>query len=179
MLIFEIKAHSLTEANEIAKQKGITVVKNVTSWWKNVGQPMSDRELRTFAASSLIRSRLAKVEGTGLVIEIVKGHKNRKLRPYTYVNRLFSGGRRRKQKYYEIRKKSNNELLATAKSKELAIKRSKNLIINQKEDLIGTVSYEVVKEDRLSFTLKYTPSVTTAEGKYLVFGTPKEKYILK
>lgn len=169
---FEIKAFSLEEAKEKAIEMGITVVRNVTQSWKNVNSPISDKDFKLFAVDMMEKNRLSSVEGVGLIICVIPGSKDTRERPYKFINNVTEGPKQI-ERVFEIRRKDNDTLIATAKKKADAEDIAKAAMNTVKTDLYCEIVYRVKENKALAFELEYTPSINSNLGTYIVFGNEK------
>ena len=169
---FEIMAYSLEEAKEKAQDLGIVIIRNVTQTWKNAKCPTNDRDFKAFAVDMLEKNRLNKAEGVGLIVAIDPGSKDTRERPYKFVNNVVEGKRGTKR-VIEIRLKSTNELVGEAENKGEAEKVAKDLMARYRQDMVATIVYRVTDNKDVAFELKYAPSTSAKEGKYIIFGNEK------
>lgn len=169
---FEISAYSIEEAKEKALEMGITVMSNVTKSWRNANCPMNDKDLRLFAMEMMDKHRYTTLEGVGLMIVIDAGSKDTRKRPHKFENNIVEGKRSTKR-IFEIRLKSNDQLIGEAETKSDAIELAKDLMTEYREDMYSTIVYRVLENKDIAFTLKYEPSISAKLGKYVVFGNEK------
>lgn len=172
---FEIKAYSLEEAKEKAVEMGMTVVRNVTQSWKNANSPISDKDFKIFAVDMLEKNHLASAEGVGLVVCFVPGSKDTRERPYKFINNVTEGPKQ-VQRVFEVRRKDNDELIATASKKVDAEDAAKNAMCSVKSDMYCEIVYRVKEGKSLAFELDYTPSVNATLGTYVVFGNERSDF---
>lgn len=170
---FEIMAYSLEEAKEKAQDMGIIVTTNVTQSWRNAKCPINDKDFKMFAIDMLEKKRLSKAEGVGLIVVVNAGSKDTRKRPYTFVNNVVEGKRVTK-KVVELRLKSTNELVGEADNKGKAEKLAKELMLEYKQDIVAEIVYRVQDGKDVAFELKYTPSASAEQGRYIVFGNERE-----
>lgn len=169
---FEIKAYSLEEAKEKAVEMGITVVRNVTQSWKNADSPVTDKDFKIFAVDMLEKTHLASAEGVGLIVCMFPGSADTRQRPYKFKN-VVTDGKRKVERVYEVRRKDNNELIATANNKADAETAAKEAMTSVKTDMYCEIVYRVKEGKALAFEVDYTPSVSTTLGTYIVFGNER------
>lgn len=172
---FEIKAYSLDEAKDQAAEMGITVVRNVTQSWKNAKSPISDKDFKVFAVETLEKNHLTSAEGVGLVVCMIPGSKDTRERPYKFVNNVTEG-KKKVERVFEIRRKDNDELIATASSKADAEDTAKAAMTTVKADMYCKIVYHVTEGKDLAFELNYTPSVNATLGTYVVFGNERADF---
>lgn len=160
----EIEALNLDDAKRKAFEKGITVIFNITRWWAICGKPMGD-DLITLVVKYLQRRDAFENEGVGVIINTTKPFEKKHRWPY----KLNKGSleKIRYKRVVEIRKKSNDELLAIAKNRKEAITLSKELIPSIQEDIYGRIIYQ---PNRYEFELNYIPNDVYKYGQYIVFG---------
>lgn len=170
---FEIKAFSLEEAKVKAAEMGMTVVRNVTQSWKNAGSPVTDKSFKEFAVDSLQKNHLTNAEGVGLLVIVSAGSADTRERPYKYTNNVVEG-KKNIERVYEIRVKNDGSVIGTATKKSDAEKLAKKLMSEVKTDLECVIVYHVTEGKDLAFTLDYTPSTSTKEGTYVVFGNERQ-----
>lgn len=170
MNMIEIKAYTYAEAVAIAATKGLKIVRNVTPSYKNAGCP-TDQDLLDFGVSMLEKNKLDGVTGVGVMCVVEDGKPDTRERPYTFKDRITSGGRT-KTRMYVIRTKYTDHLVGKAPDKGAAVKLAKTAMTEYKEDMVCTIMYEV--SDPEAFTLEYTPTIGTKIGTYVVFGVPAE-----
>ena len=170
---FEINAFSMEEAKAKAAEMGLTVVRNVTQSWKNANSPVTDKSFKEFAVDSLQKNHLANAEGVGLMVVVNSGSADTRERPYKFTNNVVEG-KKNIERVYEIRRKDNGTVLATASMKADAEKKAKALMADVKTDLECVIVYHVTEGKDLAFTLNYTPSTSTKEGTYIVFGNERQ-----
>ncbi len=170
---FEVMAYSLEEAKEKAQDLGIIVTTNVTQSWKNAKCPISDKDFKTFAVEMLEKKRLSKAEGVGLIIAVDAGSKDTRERPYKFVNNVVEGKRNTKR-VIEIRSKATGELFGEAENKGKAEKLAKDIMVEKCEDMVAEIVYRVQEGKDIAFELKYAPSKSAKEGRYIVFGNEKQ-----
>lgn len=162
----EINAFSFEEAKEKALAEGITVVKNVTASFKKSDENV---DFNDFATEVLKKNKLDTTTGVGCIVVIEPGSADTRERPYTLVNNVTEGSLIKKR-IFEIRKKSDDSLVATAETKGDAIRTAKKHMKEVREDLICKQVYRVQGDKEVAFSLNYTPSVNTKTGTYIVFG---------
>lgn len=170
---FEINAYSLEEAKAKAAELGLTVVRNVTQSWKNAGSPITDKSFKEFAVDSLAKNHLANAEGVGLLVIVANGSADTRERPYKFTNNVVEG-KKAIERVYEIRRKDTGAVVGTAAMKADAEKKAKALMADVKADLECVIVYHVTEGKDLAFTLEYTPSISTKEGTYIVFGNERQ-----
>ena len=170
---FEVMAYSLEEAKEKAQDMGIIVTTNVTQSWRNAKCPINDKDFKMFAIDMLEKKRLSKAEGVGLIVVVNAGSKDTRKRPYTFVNNVVEGKRVTK-KVVELRLKATNELVGEAENKGKAEKLAKELMLEYKQDIVAEIVYRVQDGKDVAFELKYTPSASAEQGRYIVFGNERE-----
>lgn len=162
---FEINAFSLEEAKAKALEMGISVIKNVTTSFKN--EKPVDFDL--FAEEILKRNKIDNTTGVGCIVVIEAGSADTRERPYELINNTVEGSLTKKR-VFQILKKSNGTLVAECETKGEAIRAAKNAMKSVREDLVCKQVYKILGSRELAFELKYVPSVNTKEGKYVVFG---------
>ena len=162
---FEINAFSIAEAKEKAFNMGINVIKNVTLSYNNQNPTDFDQ----FAEDMLKKNRLDNATGVGCIVVLEAGSADTRERPYSFVNHTAEGPLV-KRRVFEIRKKSNEQVVGTAVSKAEASRKAKSMMKTIKEDLVCKQVYKVLGAHELAFELNYVPSKNTKEGKYIVFG---------
>ena len=162
---FEIKAFSYEEAKAKALENGITIIRNVTPSFKNE-KPV---DFDAFAQSMLKKNNIDTATGVGCIVVMEAGSSDTRERPYELMNNIVEGSLSKKR-FFEVRKKSDNSLVAEAETKGEAIRLAKNCMKNLREDLICKQVYRVLGAHELAFELKYVPSANTKEGRYIVFG---------
>lgn len=119
----------------------------------------------TLIIKYLQRKNAFENEGVGVVVNTIKPFVVRKQFPYVLNNNKHK--HLEHERIVEIRKKSNDELVATATHKKEAIRLAKKLISSVQEDLYGKIVYQ---PNRHEFELKYTPNYDYKYGQYIVFG---------
>lgn len=169
MKSLEIHAYSLEEAKLKAYKSGITVIQDITKSWKKSGSPILNQPLRIFAADELSKRKLFNFENVGIIITISPGIKNSKKNPLIVINHKRIG-KCKLQKTIQLRLKSSDTIIGIAYSKAEAINLSKQLIKNYKEDIYAKTVY--VSND-IDFDIKYSPSVKSKLGQYIVFYVEK------
>ena len=170
---FEINAFSKEEAKAKAADLGMTVVREVTQSWKNAGSPVTDKSFKEFATNTLAKNHLANAEGVGLMVVVSNGSADTRERPYKYTNNVVDG-KKKVERVYEIRRKDNGTVVGTEKTQSAAEKKAKKLMSEVKADLECIIVYHVTEGKDLAFTLTYTPSTSTKEGMYIVFGNERQ-----
>lgn len=165
---YEINAFSLEEAKEKAHELGMSINRNVTQSWKNNNSPTYNNDLKLFAVDMLDKHHITEA-GIGIIIVIEPGSKDTRQKPYTFVNNVVLGPKE-KQRVFEVRTKDSNQLVCETLTKDEAIRKAKEAMIDFKEDMVCKVYYKVLNGKDVAFNLNYTPSASTKEGKYLVFG---------
>lgn len=169
MKSLEIRAYSLEEAKLKAYELGITVIQDITKSWKKSGSPILNQTLRIFAADELNKRKLFNFENIGIIITISPGIKNSKKNPSTIIN-YKRIGKCKLQKTIQLKLKSSDTIIGTAYSKTDAINLSKELIKKYKEDIYAKTIY--ISND-IDFDVKYTPSIKSKLGQYIVFYVEK------
>lgn len=162
---FEINAFGLEEAKAKALEMGISVIRNVTTSFRN--EKPVDFDL--FAEEMLKKNKIDNATGVGCIVVIEAGSADTRERPYELINNVTEGSLTKKR-VFEIMKKSDGTLVATGETKGDAIRAAKNAMKTLREDLICKQVYRVVGSHELAFELKYVPSANTKEGTYVVFG---------
>jgi hypothetical protein len=162
---FEIKAFSYEEAKAKALENGMTIIRNVTPSFKNE-KPV---DFDAFAQAMLKKNNIDTATGVGCIVVMEAGSSDTRERPYELVNNIVEGSLSKKR-FFEVRKKSDNALVAEAETKGEAIRLAKNCMKNLREDLVCKQVYRVLGAHELAFELKYVPSANTKEGRYIVFG---------
>lgn len=161
---FEINAYSLNEAKEKALANGVTVIKNVTPSFKNEKPVDFDK----FAEDMLKKNKIDTATGVGCIVVIEAGSADTRERPYELINNVTEGPLTKKR-IFEVRKKSDDTLVAEAETKGDAIRKAKNIMKEVRTDLVCKQVYRVLGDHGKAFELKYTPSANTNEGTYVVF----------
>lgn len=170
----EIKAFTLDEAKEKAKQQGMFVLKNITSSWNKMGKPISNFEFKLFAIEMLDKYKIRDAEGVGLLVAIIPGNSEKKIRPYKIHNSFFPG-KKGKKRFFEIRCAEDGRLLAETSTKNEAVRKSKQLITELKKDIVCKIVWRpAIPEQEIAFKLDYVPASKSKEGTYFVFGSTKE-----
>lgn len=162
---FEINAYSLEEAKEKALEMGISVMRNVTPSFKKSTPADFDK----FAEEMLKKHKMDSASGVGCVVVVEGGSADTRERPYEFVNNVVEGSLTKKR-IFEVRVKSTDKLVAESDNKGEAIRKAKAIMKDIREDLICKQVYRVTSEHGVAFELKYTPSIGTKEGTYIVFG---------
>ena len=170
---FEINAYSAEEAKTKAQELGLTVVRNVTMSWKNAGSPVTDKSFKEFAVDALAKNHLNNAEGVGLMVIVSAGSADTRERPYKFTNNVVEG-KKNVKRVYEVRRKDDGSVVATADTKSQAEKAAKALMTDVKTDLECVIVYHVLEGKELAFTCEYTPSVSTKLGTYVVFGNERQ-----
>ena len=160
----EIEALSLDEAKKKAFEQGITVIFDATVWWKICGRPLGE-ELITFIVNYLQRKQAFENEGAGVIINTVSPFVHK--RKYIYTLKKNKKEKIRYIRRVEVRKKSNDEVLAIASNKTEALALAKELMPSIREDIYGKAVYQ---SNRCEFELNYIPTYDCRNGQYIVFG---------
>jgi len=166
---FIIDAYSLEEAKVKSSELGLTVTTNVTQSWKNQNCPIDDKSFKVFAEEMLTTKRLDKATGVGLIVAINPGSKDTRERPYKFINNVTEGKRGTKR-VIEIRTKSDGKLVGEAENKGKAAELAKELMLKYRQDMIATIVYRVTENKDVAFELKYAPSASAVQGRYIAFG---------
>lgn len=111
------------------------------------------------------RREMFDFENAGIIICLTTGKENKRVQPYKLIKHKRKG-RCKMDRTIEIRKKSDDSVVAVASTKMEAYALAKKVIKKHKEDLYAKTIY--VSQD-LDFELKYTPSSRTRLGQFLVF----------
>lgn len=173
---FVIKAFSQDEAKQKALELGLNVVRNVTSSWKKAESPsINSDEFKTFANEMFDKNKLSATTGVGLMVIETPGVQDNRARPYEFVNNVAKGSIEKKR-IFEIRLAADDKLIYEAETKGDAIKKAKELMSDYRQDIVTKVVYRVLGEKGTAFKLKYTPSVNTTEGTYVVFGNINDSF---
>ena len=170
---FEVMAYSLEEAKEKAQKLGIVVTTNVTQSWKSAKCPISDKDFKKFAVDMLLKKHLDKAEGVGLIVAVNAGSKDTRERPYKMVNNVITGKRLTKR-VIEIRLSENDQIIGEANNKGEAEKLAKELMAYYRQDMYAEIVYRVQEGKDIAFELKYAPSMSAKEGRYIVFGNERQ-----
>jgi hypothetical protein len=170
---FTIDAFSLEDAKAQAAEMGLTVVRNVTPSWKKIGSPAtSSKAFNDFAESVMKVNRLADAEGVGLIVVEESGSADTRERPYKYVNNVVEG-RKHYTLVYEVRRKDDGTLIASAPRKDEAERLAKKAMTDVKATMECVAVKHADDGKGLAFTLEYTPSTNTKTGVYTVFGNER------
>lgn len=173
---FVIKAFSQDEAKQKALELGLNVVRNVTSSWKKAESPsINSDEFKTFANEMFDKNKLSATTGVGLMVIETPGVQDNRARPYEFVNNVAKGSIEKKR-IFEIRLAADDKLISEAETKGDAIRKAKELMSDYRQDIVTKVVYRVLGEKGTAFKLKYTPSVNTTEGTYVVFGNINDSF---
>ena len=173
---FVIKAFSQDEAKQKALELGLNVVKNVTNSWKNADCPSnSSDEFKTFANEMFEKNKLSATTGVGLMVVETPGVQDNRARPYEFINNVVKGSIEKKR-IFEVRLADDDKLIGEADTKGDAIRLAKELMSEYRQDIVTKVVYKVLGEKGTAFKLKYTPSVKTTEGTYVVFGNIQDSF---
>jgi hypothetical protein len=165
---FVIEAFSYDEAKAKALENGLTVVRNVTMSYKNAQSPRYE-DLDAFCEEILKKHKLDATTGVGCMVVMENGSADTRERPYEFEN-VKSEGTLSKKRMFEIRTVEDDVLVASADNKAQAARLAKAAMKNVKRDLICKQVYKVDSDHETAFRVKYTPSLNTKLGKYLVFG---------
>lgn len=173
---FVIKAFSQDEAKQKALELGLNVVKNVTNSWKNADSPaINSDEFKTFANEMFDKNKLSSTTGVGLIVVETPGVQDNRARPYEFINNVAKGSIEKKR-IFEIRLAADDKLISEAETKGDAIRKAKELMSEYRQDIVTKVVYRVLGEKGTAFKLKYTPSIKTTEGTYVVFGNINDSF---
>jgi hypothetical protein len=173
---FVIKAFSQDEAKQKALELGLNVVKNVTNSWKNADSPaIESDDFKTFANEIFEKNRLSSTTGVGLMVVETPGVQDDRSRPYEFVNNVAKGSIEKKR-IFEIRLAADDKLISEAETKGDAMRKAKELMSEYRQDIVTKVVYRVLGEKGTAFKLKYTPSIKTTEGTYVVFGNINDSF---
>lgn len=164
----EIQAYSINEAKIKAYQQGITVVSNITNYWKKCGSPIFEKDIQICATDYMLDKGMFDFEGAGVIITIQNGTKNKRLKPYK-ITKFKRGSRCKTKKLVEIRRVDNDEVIGEASCKSEGVELAKELIQKHQTNLYGKLVYRASHNDKL-FTAEYIPSKDTKPGQYVVFG---------
>lgn len=168
-----INAVSSKEAKDYAAEQGLSVVRDVTPSWKKVGAPaVGSQEFYDFANDMFKKNRLTDTEGVGMIVTVDPGVADTRERPYKF-NNVVSEGRKSYVTTFEVRRKDNGALVATARKKKEAEKLAKKAMAEVKADMECNVVKTVKDGDSLAFTLEYVPSINAKTGTYVVFGNER------
>lgn len=126
---------------------------------------MLTKELNIFVADFMNKREMFDFENAGIIICLTTGRSNTKLHPGKIIKHKRHG-RCNLNRTVEIRKKSDDSVVAVTSSKMKAYELAKKVIKKHKEDLYAKTVY--VSTD-IDFEVKYTPSSKTRLGQYLVF----------
>ena len=160
----EFSAFSLEDAKQQALALGVNVVKNVTPSYKKE----NPSDIDEFGAEMLKKNRIKEDSKDGVIIVVESGMADTRERPYTFINNTVEG-QLTKKRVFEIRKVSDDSLVAEAETKGDAARVAKAIMKSVKEDLVCKQVYRVLGKKAVAFELNYTPSSRTKEGKYIVF----------
>ena len=170
---FTVNAFSYDEAKDQAAENGLTIVKNVTASWKNAGSPATgSKAFADFAEEMMKKNRLTDAEGVGLCVVEESGSVDTRERPYKYVNNVVEG-RKHYTLIYEVRRKDDGTLVASAPRKDEAERLAKKAMTDVKATMECIAVKHADDGKGLAFTLEYTPSTNTKTGVYTVFGNER------
>ncbi len=170
MDVLRVKAYTLWDARNIAKEYGFDHISNVTRFWKKAGSPTDEKKLKAFQVDMFYKFPQHAKPGDGYVITLNQGvHMKKNQWKITYYHKGWVPGI---TKLYEIRLKSDGTLLAQAKEKVRAVKLAKKLMSKYREPIVGNLVIRLPNPEARCFEIHHTD---TAKGRYLIFGISKKK----
>lgn len=165
----EVKGFS--KANAVENVDFLDVKYDATAAWKKEGSPIMGKALREFAAK-YIDKKLRGVAGVGCIITVEPGKADSRERPYTLTNIPTEGARKYKT-FYNILEKETGAFAGRAEQKSKAMDLAKKLTTDNKKSYVGKLVKEVIEGQEDAFICDYTPSISTKQGTYIVFGLIK------
>lgn len=163
---YEIAANSYDEAASIAKQYGITVVKNATRAYSNRDK---FQDINVFANNLASKYHLTNKPGSGFMIVLEKGNPDSRKKPFK-LWLAKNKGNLKKTRVFEVRLASDQSLLGHFNTRKEAIEFAKAKMPDYQETLVCKCVYYVDSAHSTVFKLEYAPSVSCKTGRYLVFG---------
>lgn len=164
----EIKAFNRQEVNEVSP---FQIMRDATQAWKAAGSPMLG-SLKEFAANYLEKHTKG-VKNVGCMIVVDGGVSDSRENPYSVKDIKNEKGKRKyKTAYQGINPKTGEILFTCLETKAEAKKMAKELYTEKgyKGDVICRYIKIVAEGENGAFEVKYTPSKSTKQGTYIVFG---------
>ena len=161
------------QAEEEVKDQ-FTIIKDATTAYKNAGKPQ-EKELVDFCNDYLAKTTKS-APGVGCIITIEAGVSDSRENPYTVKDIKNEKGKRTYKMGYQLIDRETNTLLCTCfGTKADAKEQAKNFYRDgYKGNMFVKYVKEVVEGEVGAFEVVYTPSKSTKQGKYILFGFPKE-----
>lgn len=163
-----VNAYSFDEAKQVALNNGLTIVRNVTPSY-NKEKDAEGFDFDSFAESTLVKHKLDKSTGVGCIVIQEAGSADTRERPYKFENNITEGNLTKKR-VFQVRTADDDTLVAEADNKAFAARLAKSAMKVVKKDLVCKQVYKVDDQHELAFSLKYTPSLKTKLGTYIIFG---------
>lgn len=170
-----IKADTIHNAKEVAKDYGFKKVVNITKMWVKAGKPLGPRTLKAFEIDILMARKKWRKQGVGFgfLISLAPRIHDRKL---VYTQKEYKTIKKKEmERIYEIKLSSDDTLVGQCKGIKKSRSLCKKLARKYKESTYLTLVYRPVQPNRRVFECFYQE----AKGEYLVFGCIENKSELK
>lgn len=166
----EIRAYGFWDAVRIAKEEyGVKAWRNATRAWKKAGAPFTSKPFKLFCIDTMQGYEMDDLEGVGFFIILNNGMRDRRKYPVTFKQHERKAvGRRKKLRFYEIRRKDNDELIGVGRNLKEAKKIARQNIKLQQVDLYCELVYRIEGMDGLIFEALFTPDKRSNLGTYLL-----------
>lgn len=175
--IVTVEAFSKEEAIKLANISKLDVKSDATIAWKKDESPMDEPQLSAFAAE-YAEKKSKSVAGNGYIITVEAGSPDDREKPYKVENVVTDGPRKWKVVYQGFigvtTPGQGGTLVFTKDTKSDGEQAAKDYVTDNKVDVELRVAKKVTVGKALAMTVKYTPSVNTKKGKYIIFGYEAE-----
>lgn len=178
-----VTVQGFTKADAIAKSGlNLEVKFDATTAWKKDEQPSADSTRFKAFAEDYLKNKLKNITGAGCAVTVESGVADSRERPYKVENHVTDKARKYKTVYegltgFKIDDKGNitgGTLVLQADTKGEAEDAAKEFTTANRVDVAVRLAKVVSEGKPVAMVVKYTPSINTNLGTYVVFGYETE-----
>lgn len=155
---------------------------DATVAWKNEEQPEAGSTYFKAFAEAYLDKKIKGTAGVGCAVTVESGVADSRERPYKVLNHVTDGARKYKTVYEGLTNvvldKAGNviagNLVLTKDTKAEAEEAAKEYVTAKRESVHIRLAKNVTEGKTTALEVKYTPSINTTLGTYIVFGYEKE-----
>lgn len=156
---------------------------DATAAWKTEEKPEAASTYFKAFAEDYLKKKFKGITGAGCTVTVESGVADSRERPYKVENHVTDGARKYKTRYAGLRgatvdkaslKVTGGTIVLTRDTKGEAEEAAKEYVTANRADVTVVMIKEVVEGKAVALEVKYTPSINTTLGTYIVFGYEKE-----
>lgn len=169
MRTIQINAFTKKEAIE---QSPFHIQKDATQAWKNNGSPIIGSPEFKKWTTEYLAANTKNAPGSGCMVTYVPGVADSRDKPYKFNDVTNKEGKRKYKTTFLLVDKATKEIVAKSQGTKADAKNVARDLYKKgyKGNLECKYTKEVIEGEPLAFEVAYTPSVSTKEGAYIVFG---------